>query len=333
MIRNKTLKNMNRRLGPGRLSTLIGAIAVLAVVGSSCASSIRAVLLPRLIKAQENYLGAERFQRVALDQIKGPVYSFQWYYYRNLVVKTTEGWIIVDPINPGAARLLKAELEKNTPGLPVHTLIYSHYHLDHTRGGAILKPRTVLAHADCVDYWQQTDSRNVLAPNKTIRGDLTLKTGGVNIRLMYLGRSHTDTLYAFYMPEQQILHTVDLGLVRTFFPTGHPDTYMPGAIAAMERLARLEFEIFIPGHFDSGTKADFPEYLAFQRDMTQIAQQALEKHGAGEGSTIPPSGEEFYKLFADVYEPLKKKYGHWHGFDQQGLYTALRNILGANLGF
>jgi len=52
---------------------------------------------------------------------------------------------------------------------------------------------------------------------------------GVEIEMIYLDHSHTDTPYAFYLPKEKVLHTADVGLIRTLYPIGGPDIYMPAS--------------------------------------------------------------------------------------------------------
>jgi glyoxylase-like metal-dependent hydrolase (beta-lactamase superfamily II) len=49
-----------------------------------------------------------------------------------------------------------------------------------------------------------------------------------------------------------LLWTADFALVRTILPIGGPDYYFPGAVKAMERLAALDFDTFVPSHFGYG---------------------------------------------------------------------------------
>ena len=63
---------------------------------------------------------------------------------------------------------------------------------------------------------------------------------------------HTDTLYAVYLPNERLLWTADFALVRTILPIGGPDYYFPGAVKAMERLAALDFDTFVPSHSGYG---------------------------------------------------------------------------------
>src|SRR5262249_1261047 len=149
--------------------------------------------------------------------------------------------VVVDPFNREAATILKRELAKIAPNQPVRTLFYSHYHLDHVVGGSALEPQEVVAHRKCPEYWADlADTRaasDIMKPTVLIDGDREMTIGGTTIQLLYLGRTHTDTLYAFYLPREKVLYTTDLALIRTLFPIGGPDMYAPGIMKQLDRLA------------------------------------------------------------------------------------------------
>ncbi len=266
-----------------------------------------------------------------LQKITDRVYTFRWTWDRSLVVLTDEGFVVTDPYTPEAATLLKAALGKLAPGKPVHTMFYSHYHLDHVLGGAVLAPQHVVAHAGCERYWADLgdDKRiaQILRPTETITGDRVFHIGGVEIDLLDLGKTHTDTLYAFYLPGEKVLHTADLGLVRTVFPIGGPDMYTPGVLRQMDRLAKLDFDAWVPSHFGYGHKADFLEALEFARTVRRLSIESMEKYG------VPSTGAGYVDAYRYVYDPLKARYGGYHGFDEEALFVVARSISGALLGY
>jgi glyoxylase-like metal-dependent hydrolase (beta-lactamase superfamily II) len=308
----------------------LAAFAFILAGGSGC--SLRQLAIDRAVGEQVHYIpDPEHLAGAEIEKIGDRVYTFRWTWDRSLVVLTDEGFVVVDPFNPDAAGALKEELEKIAPGKPVHTLFYSHYHLDHVVGGAVLKPQNVIAHAKCPEYWKDLSDEpivdQILAPTKLISGDQTIVIGGVEFDLIDLGRSHTDSLYAFYLPAQKLLHTVDLGLVRTVFPIGGPDMYTPGVLRAMDRLSRLDFGVWIPSHFGRGEKADFLEATDFAKTVRRLSIEAVAKHG------LPTTESGYKEGFHHVYDPLKAKFGHYHGFEEEALFIVARAFSGAFLGY
>lgn len=307
---------------------------LVAAVSTSLLAScdFRALAIDATVREQVHYIpDVEHYSGAELTRITDRVYTFRWTWDRSLVVKTDEGFVVTDPYSKEASTLLRAELEKLAPGVPVRAMIYSHYHLDHVVGGAPLGATEVIAHERCSTYWKDLGGNpgmdDVVMPTRVIAGDQTLEIGGVKIQMLDLGKSHTDTLYAFYLPEEKVLHTADVGLIRTLYPIGGPDMYTPGMIAAMERLAKLEFDAWIPSHFDHGKKADFEEALQFAITTRDLARAAYAKYG------VPGDEDTFAEAFYSIYDPLKEKYSHYRGFDQQALFLVSRAFSGAVLGY
>ena len=73
----------------------------------------------------------------AILQVRGNIYRASNGNWWSLFVVTTDGIIVVDPINPAHAAWLKAQLAERYPGVPVRYVIYSHSHWDHIEGGAV----------------------------------------------------------------------------------------------------------------------------------------------------------------------------------------------------
>ncbi|MGF1468133.1 MAG: hypothetical protein ACFCGT_18590 [Sandaracinaceae bacterium] len=87
----------------------------------------------------------------------------------------------------------------------------------------------------------------------------------------------TSALDAVHLPEQGVLYAADTVAVRALLPAGGVSIFMPDYLAALERLEQLDFEVFVPGHFGWGTKADFVEAAQMQRDSWSWIREALER--------------------------------------------------------
>lgn len=277
----------------------------------------------------ENYFGPKEYDGSELVKLSDRVYTYRYTWYRSIVIDTDEGLVLVDPFNEEAATALKGHLADAGIDKPVHTLFYSHYHLDHVEGGSVLKPQRVLAHKKCPIYWADLDASSVLKPTELIEGDKTLRVGGVEIQLIDLGLTHTDTLYAVYLPSEKLLWTADFLLVRTILPVGGPDYYFPGAYRAMDQLAALDFETFVPSHFGYGTKRDFIDYIEFLRFTDDVGQRSVAKFG----KDVPRDKETLQGAFDFYYDELEGRYGDWHGFDQNVMFLIVRMSTGIRLGY
>ncbi|MCR9143720.1 MAG: MBL fold metallo-hydrolase [bacterium] len=265
----------------------------------------------------------------SFTRLSPDVFSYQKGFNRNLVLRTSAGFVVIDCFNPDFARGLADELRERFPGESVHTLIYSHYHLDHVRGGAELAPARVIGHRDLKKYWRflELDRDGILPLTREINGDTRLNIGGLELRLLDMGLSHTDTLFAVHLPESRVLFAPDLGFVRSLPPAGLPDMYYPGYIAALERLAKIDFDTYVPSHFQTGKRADLREYLTFLKETRALVRKAYDRHGP---IAEPGAAGHYYD---EIYLPLKAKYGDWVGFDEMILPFLVRNFAGVYLGY
>ena len=131
------------------LCVTVAALSLASLAGCNginAALSASPLVLRTVVGTVDPYFHGTDIDGARFDKVGKRVYSYQWNWYRNLVIVTGDGLVVIDPMNARMAAGLRQELDRAFPGMPVHTLIYSHYHLDHTRGGAALAPRHVLAH-------------------------------------------------------------------------------------------------------------------------------------------------------------------------------------------
>lgn len=130
--------------------------------------------------------------------------------------------------------------------------------------------------ANSLAYLEQVKETVVTPPNLTFDKGMTLFRGGREIRILYLGRGHTDTDVVVYLPKERIVCTGDL---MESIPSYMGDSFPEDWIATLERLKAIDFDTVIPGHgvvFKGKTKID-----AFQKYLRDVIAQvtALKKQG------------------------------------------------------
>ena len=140
-----------------KLYTIIFTLFAIVAL-SGCSGFVRKTVMETV----DPYFHGPSIDGTAFEKVTDKVYTFHWNWYRNIVIVTNDGLVVIDPMNPEMASALHQELEKHFPGKKVNTLIYSHYHLDHTSGGAILAPENVIAHEKCPTYWNAVKHDGVL---------------------------------------------------------------------------------------------------------------------------------------------------------------------------
>ena len=181
--------------------------------------------------------------------------------------ETDEGLVLVDTglFGPGVQEQLRAWSER-----PVHTAIYSHGHVDHVMGAAVLEGARIVAHENVPvrfdryrltagwngainarqfqlpEYSFPTDFRY---PDQTYRDELTLEVGGERFELRH-SRGETDDHTWTWVPGRRILCCGDLFIWAT--PNaGNPQKVQryPGDWAvALREMADLGAELMLPGH-------------------------------------------------------------------------------------
>src|SRR5262245_11637392 len=130
--------------------------------------------------------------------------------------------------------------------------------------------------ANSLAYLEQVKETKVTPPAVTFDKSMTIVRGGREMRLLYLGRGHTDTDVVVFLPKERIVCTGDLmESVPSYMGDSFPDDW----IATLDRLKALDFDTVMPGHgvvFKGKTK--ITAFQAYLRDA--IAQvTALKKQG------------------------------------------------------
>jgi cyclase len=115
-------------------------------------------------------------------------------------------------------------------------------------------------------------------PTMTFASKLTLYRGHREIRLLFLGRGHTEGDTVLFLPQEKIVCTGDLMESRpAYMGNGVFDEW----IKTLEALKKLDFDTVLPGHgvpfHDKGLITAYQSYL--QDLINQVA--ALRKQGLG----------------------------------------------------
>ncbi|HET6236608.1 MAG TPA: alkyl sulfatase dimerization domain-containing protein [Acetobacteraceae bacterium] len=194
------------------------------------------------------------------------------------VMRTAAGLVFIDTAKPDtAARTLAAV--RRWDDSPVHTVIYTHGHIDHTSGIKLLdeeadargipRPR-VIAHRNVLrrltryeashgfnsivqgqqfnfpDYIYPIGQRR---PDKVYDDTLSLTIAGESIELLH-GRGETDDATFVWLPEHRVLASGDF-VIWVCPNAGNPrkvQRYAPDWAAALRRMQGLKPEVLIPGH-------------------------------------------------------------------------------------
>jgi alkyl sulfatase BDS1-like metallo-beta-lactamase superfamily hydrolase len=193
-------------------------------------------------------------------------------------LRTAEGLVLMDTGSRETAGLTLAALRRWDES-PVHTVIYTHGHIDHTWGAKLLdreadakgisRPR-IIAHRNVLQRFERYDTTHGLnslvmgrqfnqpgysfpehhrRPDQVYDDALTLAVGGVRIELFH-GRGETDDATFVWLPEKRVLLSGDF-VIWVFPNAGNPrkvQRYAPDWANALRRMHGLVPAILVPGH-------------------------------------------------------------------------------------
>lgn len=246
---------------------------------------------------------------ITYEPVRNQIWTVSEGIYRTIFIEGDNGIVAFDTFStPGGARAYQAAMQRVFPDKPVHTVVYSHEHLDHTGYAADLAPEAdIIAHDLCNRVIEGRKSHGQLPATEVWSGERKhYLIDGVEFELIYPGPTHGDGNVAAYFPQAKLLFMVDTvipGVGYTFFPDWHLSPYVP----TMRRFLSLEWDTFVPGHFWITDRAGFEESLDYYDRMAEIAQEAI---GAG------LDADDFAEVTHYTNKHLKPKFGRYFRFDE-----------------
>jgi len=193
-------------------------------------------------------------------------------------IRTDDGLVLIDTANQATVEKVLA-LIRTWDDSPIHTVIYTHGHIDHTGGitaidrealaKGLARP-TIIAHRDVarrMSRYELTQGLNSIVqgqqfnnpayaypvgdrqPDEVYDNARSLVIGGEQIELFH-GRGETDDATFVWLPGSHILASGDF-VIWMFPNAGNPrkvQRYAAEWGTALRRMERMEPEIVIPGH-------------------------------------------------------------------------------------
>ena len=198
----------------------------------------------------------------------------------SIVRVTNEGVILVDTKLPGEANYngLMEQIRSVTPQ-PVKVVIVTHHHADHTGNN----DRFISAGAQVIGHEQlaknldtyQFDPRPAKPSATYNTAEHTVRLGGVEVRVLHLGRAHTGGDSVVYFPDVKVVATSDAVTTGTQGPLA--DYAGGGSFAewtpVLDAMLKLDFDTAVPGAGPVLTKADVQ---AFRTKFTSVMMRASE---------------------------------------------------------
>jgi glyoxylase-like metal-dependent hydrolase (beta-lactamase superfamily II) len=263
------------------------------------------------------YLAAEPAMDTA--QLSERVYTVSDGTVRSIFLAGDTGVIAFDTFGtPGRARACRAAIERALPGKTIHTIIYSHDHLDHAGFAADLAPDAeIIADEMCAKVITLRKADGQVAPTKTLSGrEHDIELDGIRFRLLNPGPTHgTGNLSAFF-PDDRILYSSDTVLTNARYGL-MPDYHVANFVTFMRSFLRLGFDTFVPGRYAVGNRDDFSRGCDYLEAIQIASQQAFVELvpiwvlGAMQGY---------------VGEKLRDRFGDLDGYDQHVGLTSIRIV-------
>jgi cyclase len=150
---------------------------------------------------------------------------------------------------------------------PMRYLLNSHHHADHIGGnGAVMDLGIeIIAHRNI----RENIIRNKQPgpPRLTFTDEEDIHLGGVEVRMLYLGRGHTNGDTVIFFPDLRTIHSGDLvidGMPVIDYDNGGSALEF---VTTLEKMMALDFDTVIPGHGRVLTKDDVRAYIPKLKTM------------------------------------------------------------------
>lgn len=193
---------------------------------------------------------------------------------------TSQGLILVDDKFPNHVPGIMEQV-RTVSALPVRHVLNTHHHGDHASGNATIRAMgiDVIAHKNVRANFLRIQQPG--EPNIVFDDEASVFLGGVEARLLYFGRGHTDGDTVVYFPDLKTVHAGDLiidGMPVIDYPAGGSAVEF---VRTIDALLQLDFDTLIPGHGRLMTKNDVVDYKArfeeMNRRMRNLARSGVPK--------------------------------------------------------
>jgi glyoxylase-like metal-dependent hydrolase (beta-lactamase superfamily II) len=209
-----------------------------------------------------------------LQEIKPGVYVVSAGGYNSMFLVTQEGVVVVDTPPAIGDKIFAAVSEVSDR--PITHLIYSHAHKDHIGAANLFQNVTRIAHNETARVLNERNDPNRPVPDMNFTREMNLPIGDQVLQLLYPGPYHQQGNIFVYLPEHKVLMAVDHvvpGGVPWKHLTNTPD--VSALINSIDQALALDFDVFVPGHGQTGTKQDTLVQQEYVADLRENAMAAI----------------------------------------------------------
>ena len=213
-----------------------------------------------------------------LKEVKDNVYVVSSNGYNAIFLVTGEGIIVIDA-PPGIGDKIFKAISEVTNETITH-LIYSHSHKDHIGAAHVIfkqQPEIeIIAQNETAEILKMRNDPDRPIPTTTFVDNTNLTIGNKTIQLTYPGPYHQRGNIFIYVPEQKVLMAVDQ-LAPGDVPWKHlaATPEVPALERSYDQALAYNFDIYVPGHGETGTKEDVKIQQEYVSDLKNFSQFAL----------------------------------------------------------
>jgi glyoxylase-like metal-dependent hydrolase (beta-lactamase superfamily II) len=262
----------------------------------------------------------ETWPKWELRKVDDNVYAFRAGLHRSMVIVTSEGVVLVDPMRIWSVDELKIQL-KNLTDQPITHVVYTHNHFDHIRGAAALRDSGAkfIAHKLAAEQIAAFPHADVVMPTHVWGGAKhEFTVGGEKFELHYLGKNHGDGMTFVGMPERKIMYICDVISPGRLPPGLMPDFSPRGIEETLSQLSEMDYERIVNGH-EPATVSSWDAInatLELYQDTRREVRKGMQKAG---GDMAPWEMVRFVEQ--------QPKYENWRYYKQWYLPFAGRILM------
>jgi glyoxylase-like metal-dependent hydrolase (beta-lactamase superfamily II) len=247
--------------------------------------------------AQETTL-PDKPREIVLRQVAPDLYFLFDYASSNAsFLVTEEGVLVVDTrqhVRDGED--LVARIRAITDK-PIKWVVITHFHADHYLGNPAFKAAgaTIVAQRETAALMERMHKKEIsrrgkffasrgydpkdvrlVMPDVTFDEAMTIRLGGREIRLLYLGAGQNPGDAFVVFPHARTVHTPGAFARRSWANT----VFTPSVeewIGVLRKVAAMDAEIILPGHGDVANRADLQEFERFLAEQYAAVKAAVEK--------------------------------------------------------
>ena len=262
--------------------------------------AVPAGLVPTLMVLAGVALGGSQAaaQTPTVKQVASDVYFFFDFNGSNAVfLVTDDGVLLIDTrTHPREGRDLLERIRKVTDK-PVKWVINSHFHGDHHMGNSVFKDlgATFVAQEETARIMQRVQPKEMarrvegfrsrgydpadvklVLPDVTFDSKMTIRLGGREVRLFYLGPGQQagDTFVQF--PHARLLFTPG-AFAKHSMPNMLFTPSVDNWIKLLDQVAVMDVDEILPAHGDIATRADVKELAAMLADEYATVKDAVNR--------------------------------------------------------